>query len=216
MLGFPASTEFNKKIPKQKFYEKLDVSPDLRRIFIDRIRQAFWRNKLATTTLNIAPGEQVSEIEVVEVKLSSPKLDENVLRLIDRGIPYHTLFLLECNGKVQAVIGYKEAAASGSPAFKVNCYYCTDWMPEEKLNLRIDGLNMDAVYESLVRQIAGDKLRTNPGESLKDSVERDEKKKRLEKQIAALENKMRREKQLNRKMALKAEIKKLEAELEKN
>ena len=25
MLGFPASTEFGKRIPKQKFYENLDV-----------------------------------------------------------------------------------------------------------------------------------------------------------------------------------------------
>lgn len=33
MLGFPASTEFGKRIPKQKFYENLDVSPTLRRVF---------------------------------------------------------------------------------------------------------------------------------------------------------------------------------------
>ena len=75
------------------------------------------------------------------------------------------------------------------------------------MQLRIDGLNMDTVYESLVRQIAGDKLQTDSGESLKESVERDEKKKQLEKQIAVLENKMRREKQLNRQMEMNAELK---------
>lgn len=68
---------------------------------------------------------------------------------------------------------------------------------------------MDAVYESLVRQIAGNALQAGSGESLKDSIERDEKKKLLEKQIAALENKMRREKQLNRQMEMNAELKKL-------
>ena len=52
------------------------------------------------------------------------------------------------------------------------------------------------------------------GESLKESVERDEKKKQLEKQIAALENKMRREKQLNRRMEMNAELKKLKTRLE--
>ena len=36
MLGFPASTEFNKRIPKQKFYENLEVSPALRRVFAPR------------------------------------------------------------------------------------------------------------------------------------------------------------------------------------
>ena len=34
-------------------------------------------------------------------------------------------------------------------------YYHTDWVPEDELRFRVDGLNMDAVYESLVRQIAG-------------------------------------------------------------
>ena len=65
-----------------------------------------------------------------------------------------------------------------------------------------------------MRQIAGDKLQTDSGESLKESVERDEKKKQLEKQIAALENKMRREKQLNRRMEMNAEMKRLRKEID--
>lgn len=213
MLGFPVSTEFNKRIPKQKFYENLDVSPTLRRVFVDQIRIVYWRNKLAASTLNIAAGEAVTEIEVFEVRLNEPLLDEAVLKQIDKEIPYHLLFILTCDGKAQAWIGYKEAVASGSNAFKVNRYYHTDWMPEDELQLRIDGLNMDTVYESLVRQIAGDKLQTDSGESLKESVERDEKKKQLEKQIATLESKMRKEKQLNRRIEMNAEFKKLQREL---
>ena len=88
-------------------------------------------------------------------------------------------------------------------------------MPENELHLHIDGLNMDAIYESLVRQIAGDKLQTDSSESLKESVERDEKKKQLEKQISALENKMKKEKQLNRRMEMNSELKKLRKEMEK-
>jgi len=215
MLGFPASTEFNKKIPKQKFYDNLDISPALRRVFVDQIRLVYWRNKLAASTLNIATGEAVTEIEVFEVRLNDPQLDEAVLKQIDKEIPYHILFVLTCDGKAQAWIGYKEAAASGSNAFKVSRYYHTDWMPENELHLGIDGLNMDAVYESLVRQIAGDKLQTDSGESLKESVERDEKKKQLEKRISVLENKMKKEKQLNRRMEMNSELKKLRKEMEK-
>lgn len=215
MLGFPVSTEFNKRIPKQKFYDNLDVSPTLRRVFVDQIRLVYWRNKLAASTLNIAAGEVVSEVEVFEVRLNEPKLDEAVLKQIDKEIPYHLLFILTCDGKAQAWIGYKEAAASGSNAFKVSRYYHTDWMAEEELQFHIDGLNMDAVYESLVRQIAGDKLQADSGESLKESVERDEKKKQLEKQIATLESKMRKEKQLNRQMEMNAELKKLRKEIER-
>lgn len=214
MLGFPVSTEFNKRIPKQKFYENLDVSATLRRVFVDQIRIVYWRNKLAASTLNIAAGEAVTEIEVFEVRLNEPKLDEAVLKQIDKEIPYHLLFILTCDGKAQAWIGYKEAAASGSSAFKVNRYYHTDWMPEDELQLRIDGLNMDAVYESLVRQIAGDKLQADSGESLKESVERDEKIKNLKKQIEVIQGKIRKEKQLNVQMKLNGELKKLKKELE--
>lgn len=51
-------------------------------------------------------------------------------------------------------------------------------------------------------------------ESLKQHVERDKKKKLLEKQIATLENKIRKEKQLNRRLEMNAELKKLRRKLE--
>ena len=214
MFGFPLSSEFNKRIPKQKFYENIDISPAMRRVFSEQIKLIYWRNKLAPTTLNLAAGDAVVEIEVFEVKLNVPQLDEAVLRQIDKEIPYHILFVLTFEGKAQAWIGYKEAASGGN-AFKVNRYYHTEWVPENELHFTLGGLNMDAVYESLVRQIAGDLLQASAGESLKESVGRDEERRRLEKQIAALENAMRKEKQLNRKMDLNAELKKLRKELEK-
>lgn len=211
MFGFPVSTEFNKRIPKQKFYENIEVSPFVKRIFVEQIRIIYWRNKLAAATLNLAAGDAVTEIEVFEVKLNVPQLDEAVLRQIDKAIPYHILFVLTYEGKAQAWIGYKEASAGGT--FKVSRYYHTDLAAEEELKLTVDGLNMDAVYESLVRQIAGECLQAPSHESLKESVGRDEERRRLEKQIAALENAMHKEKQLNRKMELNAELKKLRKEL---
>ena len=214
MFGFPGSPEFNKRIPKHKFYENIEVSSSLRRVFVEQIKIVYWRNKLAVSTLNIASGESVTEIEVFEVRLTEPILEETVLRQIDKEIPYHILFILTCDGKAQAWIGYKEAAVSGSNAFKVNRYYHTEWMPENELRFSIDGLNMDAVYENPVRQIAGEILQTNSNESLKDSVERDEERRRLEKQFAALENKIRKEKQLNRRMEMNTELKRLKEELE--
>lgn len=212
MLGLPRTTEFGKRIPKQKFYDNISISQDLKRVFAEQIAAIFWSNKISPDTLNVAAGDTVDEIEVFTIRLNQPSLDTRVLQQIDKQIPYHIIFVLEYKGRLQAWIGYKEAAASGSNAFKVSRYYHTDWMPEDELHLSIDGLNMDAVYESLVRQIAGDKLQTDSGERLKESVERDEKKKQIEKQIAALENKMRREKQLNRQMEMNAELKNLRKE----
>ena len=215
MFGFPASTEFGKRIPKQKFYENIDITPALKRVFVEQIRLIYWRNKLAATTLNLAAGETVTEIEVFEVRLNAPQLEEAVLRQMDKEIPYHILFIFTYAGKAQAWIGYKEATASGNNAFKVSRYYHTDWIPEDELQFRVDGLNMDAVYENLVRQIAGDELQADAGESLQASVARDERRRQLEKQIATLENKMRKEKQLNRRMEINAELKKLKKEKEK-
>lgn len=111
---------------------------------------------------------------------------------------------------------YKEKAGSGNSAFKVDTYYHTEWLPEDELILKLDGLNMDAVYENYVRQIVGDALRAISGgelESLKESVERDKKIQQLRKQIDALQAKVRREKQLNQQMELNATIKQLWKEL---
>ena len=91
---FPQTTEFGKRIPKQKFYENMDVSPALKRVFVEQIKLIHWRNKLAVSTMNIAPGKTVTEIEVIEIKLASPQLNEAVLRQIDKEIPYHILFIL--------------------------------------------------------------------------------------------------------------------------
>lgn len=214
MLGLPKSTEFNKRIPKQKFYENLTVTPAMKRVFIDQIKVIYWRNKIAVTTMNLGVGDAVTEVEIFEIKLASPQLDVSVLRQIDKEIPYHIIFLLECDGKYQAWTAYKETAASGSNAFKVGIYYHTEWMPEEELPLKVDGLDIDKVYENFVRQIAGDTLQTDSDESLKESVERDAKRQLLEKQISALQAKVRKEKQLNKQVQLNSELKALKKELE--
>ena len=207
MLGLPKSTEFNKRIPKQKFYENIAVTPAMKKAFVEQIRIIYWRNKIAATTLNLAAGEQVTEIEVFEVRLSAPELDESVLRQIDREIPYHILFLLEYEGRYQAAIGYKEAA--GKTAFKVNRYYYTDWLDADELPVHLDGLSLDAVYENFVRQIAGTALDSDESATLKESVENQKQQEQLEKQIAALKAKIRKEKQPKRKFDLVQELKAL-------
>lgn len=213
MLGLPKTTDFNKRIPKEKFYENLNVTPTVKKCFVDQIKVIYWRNKIASSTTNLAAGSTVTEIEVFEVRLKTNILDEAVLRQIDKEIPYHIIFLLEYDGKYQAWTAYKEAS-TGNTAFKVNHYYHTDWMAEDALPLKLDGLNVDAVYENFVYQIAGDTLQAAEHESLQDAVERDEKVKNLKKQIEVLQARIRKEKQLNVQMKLNTELKKLKKELE--
>ena len=211
MLGFSQTTEFNKRIPKQKFYENLDVSPALKRVFVEQIKLIHWRNKLAESTLNIAPGQAVTEIEVIEIKLTQPQLDEAVLRQIDKEIPYHILFVLSYGNKVQAWTGYKEAAESGKKAFKVNKYYHTEWMLEDELILDIEGLNMDAVWDNFIIQIGGVEL--EQGNDLAEQIAVDERKEKLIKEIEKLEKQARNEKQPNKKFELAQKVKALKEKL---
>ena len=212
MLGFPQTTEFNKRIPKQKFYENMEVSPALKRVFVEQIKLIHWRNKLAVSTMNIAPGEAVTEIEVIEIKLASPQLNEAVLRQIDKEIPYHILFILSFDGKVQAWTGYKEATESGNKAFKVNKYYHTEWIPEYELNLKIEGLNMDAVWEYLIIQVGG--VEVGQGKSLDEQIQIDGQKAKMQKEIEKLEKQARNEKQPNKKFQLAQQVKTLKKQLD--
>ena len=113
-FNLPESTTFNRRVPKQKFYENCAVSVALKRSFVDEITAVWWRNKLAATTLNLAKGAVVTEIEVFEIELANGHLNEEVLRQMDRMIPYHLLFVLTFENRAQAWIGYKEASGTGA------------------------------------------------------------------------------------------------------
>ena len=207
MLNLPASAAFNRRIPKQKFYEELPLTPALRRVFVGQINAIWWRCKIAPATANLAPGRTVTELEVFELQLAQPSLDEGVLRAIDKRIPYPILYLLTCDGRCQAWIGYQPAGQGGA-----RVYYHTAWQPQEDLKLELRGLDTDVAYENFVRQIAGGALDAPAAEPLPRSIARDQRRRALEKQIAVLQNKIRREKQLNRQVELNQELKRLRKE----
>jgi len=211
LLGLPKSTLFGKRIPKQKFYDNLSVTAQLKQVFKEQINLITWQHKIAPTTIHIAEGESVKEIEVITIKLNQRELDKRVLALIDKEIPYHILFLLEYGGEVQAWIGYKEQATRST--FKPGTYYHTDWLVPDALNLHIDGLDMDKVYENLIRQVAGERL-GDTNSDIKEAVNRDEQRQKLVKQIAALERKIKNETQFNRQAELNGELRRLRKELE--
>ena len=207
MFDFPQTTYFGKLIPKTKFYDKLTIDKKVERSFIDQIASVRWVHKLSADTLNVSKGNTVDEIEVFLIKLKTPELDINVLKQMDRQLPYHLIFILAFDGKIQVWTSYKEESTGA--AFKVGSYYHTDWVTEDSFSLSITGLNMDTVYENLVRQIAGDTLAQVQDESLKESVERQAEREKLEKEIERLRKKIRNEKQFNRQVELNRQLKEL-------
>lgn len=187
MLSFPTSTVFERRIPKQKFYQNLDVTAEVKRLFIEQIKLITWANKLSAQTMNLAPGQTVQEIEVFRIRMAGDVLDSRVLNLMDKQIPYHLLFVLErSDGKCQLSVTYKEASQSGGSAFQLRQNYRTVWQTPEALTLNLTGLNMDALYEGIVRQIAGDALAAPKAETLQAAVEQAQAWEKLQKQIDQL------------------------------
>ena len=214
MLNLPSTTEFGRRIPKQKFYDNIDVSPEVKRLFIDQIRLITWAHKLSAQTMNLADGQDVQEIEVFHIKLLGDTLDPRVTEQMDKQIPYHILFVLERpDGMVQLVIRYKEAAQAGENAFRLQKSYATDWQNINELSLPVNALDMDSLYESIVRFVAGDALTAAPDENLKTAIEQTQAQENLRRQLEQLKSHMKKEKQLSRQMELRRQIKQLEKQL---
>ena len=204
---FPESARFDKRIPKQKFYNNLDITPALKRAFVEQIQSVYWSYKLAPEIISIGAGTEVAEIEVFEIKLTTKELDEAVLRQIDKQIPYHILFVLTYADQIRLAIAHKNAADSGKNAFKVNKYFYTPWQSEADLSISIKGLTMDTVWEGFITQISG--ITVQQGNTLDQQIVADEKRAKLEKEIARPEKLARAEKQPKKKFELVQQIQKL-------
>ena len=203
MLDFPQKTFFNRVIPKAKFYEKLPVTQAVKNCFVNEIAGIVWRNKLSAETLNVQPGSRVREIEVIEITLKGETLNDSVLKLIDKGIPYQLLFMLKRGEEYQLCIGYKETETAS-----VKEYFKTPWQTFSELPLQISGLTLDEVCDNFIRQI-NTRLAVADAMPLKDALADDAMRQKIEKQIALLEKKMKAEKQPKRKFELHEEIQRL-------
>ena len=200
MLGLPRSTEVNRRVAKEKIYANTTMTTQLRDIIKNQIESIIWRNKLSDTTVGLSPGEDVKEIQVFEITLRQCGLDKRVLTAISKAIPYKILYVLTFGDVAQTWI-----EASGT-------FYNSDWFRIDGCTLKLDGLNLDTVYENLARHIAGGRLDSEG--DISEAVEIDKLRQKLEREIAGLEKKILREKQFNRQVELNNKLKQLRTELE--
>jgi DNA-binding transcriptional MerR regulator len=142
----------------------------------------------------------VKEIQVFEITLRQRELDKRVLSAIAKAIPYKILFILTFEGYAQGWIKI------------FNTFYHSEWIRLIDMKLRIEGLNLDTVYESIARQVAGGRLDKEAG--IVEAVRRDKERQRLTREIVALEKKMLCERQFNRQVEMHNKLKKLRKELE--
>ncbi len=214
MINLPESTFYNKKVPKQKFYDKLRISKSLENQFIKEIDSIIWKNKISHETINVSKGKTVAEIEVFEINLKSPNISQSVIEFIDREIPYHLVFVLKYKDMGQICISYKEEKKNKEGKFKVDTFYKTGWQGFDELELNIEGLNLDKVYENFLIQIADGKLNTDDCTDIKNAVEKNKEREKLEEYIKKLENRVKNEKQFNRQVTLMGELRKAKKQFE--
>ena len=212
MLGLPKSTEYNKRIPKTQFYRNLDLPNKVKQQFVDEIDTIIWHNKISPDTMAVPKGEEVTEIEVIEILLHQRGVSDNILEIMDRGIPYHIVFALTFKEEVQVALGYKEKSQKKDTKYRVERYYFSEWTSTNELVLELKGLNLDRIYENLLRRFIP---KERP--QVRDLRETIALQKEIEKQAAlceSLEKRMKNESQFNVQVQLNRRLREEKAKLD--
>ena len=93
--------------------------------------------------------------------------------------------------------------------FFVDDIYFTNW--NEKIDFNFNGIDLNAVYENIIRSVTNISEQSN---NIDEELEKDKKLKEVQKEIERLENKMKAEKQFNKKVELNKQIIEKKHELE--
>ena len=212
MFKLPSSTLVNRKIPKNKFYEKLQANHHLKELFTDQVESIIWKHKLSRDTIRLEPKDEIEEIQIFEVHLKEKLYSLELLRSIDKAIPYPILHVLMVEGQAKLAIAYKERNQTNDNRSVVRSYHETDWQPVERIELDIlQGLDLKAMYENIIRQLLPIKMK--PEMELSAVLERQAQIDKLTQECQRLESKIRAEKQFNKKVELNMELQRKRKEL---
>jgi hypothetical protein len=212
MLGLPSSTLFNRKIPKNKFYKKLQANNKIKVMFVEQVESIIWKHKLSKETIRLESEGDIQEIQIFEVKLKQKTNAQEILKSIDRAIPYPILYVLLFEDQVKLSMAYKERSKNDDNKFMVRSFHESEWQPARDLKFTVvQGLNLKAVYENIIRQLLT--VQAWPEEELTTTLERQSLIDKLTRDVDRLESMIRREKQFNKKVELNIEQQRKRKEL---
>lgn len=199
MLGLPQSTEVKRPLPKAQLYRRFDWKPSQRESFDSDVSRLDFVNWIAPRTLPaIAEGAEVKEIFVIEVSLKSRDFDPKNIVLLAKSIPQRVIYLLRFENEVMLAVYHSKL-------------FTAPWQPIDSATFALSGLNLDAIWQSLVSSIG--QFSVEQENSLTEQIKIDTERVQIEKHIAALEKQMYASKQPRRKRELYAEITKLKRDL---
>src|SRR3954471_6917979 len=94
MFAYPKQAAVNRIVPKNKIYAHAKPSKRVKELFVSEVREILWKYKLSPETTNLPARHGITEIQVFEIALKTPEVDDAVLQAIDRAITFPLLFQL--------------------------------------------------------------------------------------------------------------------------
>lgn len=217
MYNLPQSTIVNRVIPKKTFVNQLGANTRMKDHFTNDVVRVEWLAKLAPSTINVADGKEVHEITIFLVPIKDENCPDDIFSFIDGMIPRHTIFILRWGDMTCLHLNYKEwmeSSTNTDKTFRIAKTYRSQWIKDTEISLSIEGLTMDAIYEALVRQVAGERIIIQ-SESLREDVEKSTQREMLLKEIEILKRKEAKERQPQKKFVLHQQRIALELEISK-
>ena len=203
---YPAGTKFGRIIPKDRIIDVAKPSATVRKQFTSHISRIIWAHKLAPETLNIAAGDAIAEVQILALTLKADKLDDDVLRAIDKAIPHPIVFELTSGEKTRVRAAYKRPSEAGGDKWVVEAYFGTDWHKGEIERQKLPtAVNMERLYQAMLKPLVP--IAPRKRETLPKQVARLADIEAVQKNIAKLQGKLRREKQYKKKIVLNSELK---------
>lgn len=214
LLDYPRNAAFGRVLPKKKIYEHAGVSARLKQLFVSQVDQIVWRFKLAPETINLAATGSVAEIQIIDISLHTGSLDEEVLRAIDRAIPFPIIFELTWSGKRRATAAFKRPSEADASKWVISEYFGVDWTsegaPRDPLPVALD---LGGLYDKLLTAMMPAQVRTDG--AIQDRVARLEEVRAQSLEIERIKSRLAREKQFNKRVAINAELRDAKLEMER-
>ncbi|RMB51781.1 uncharacterized protein DUF4391 [Sphingomonas sp. PP-CE-3A-406] len=214
-FDYPKAAAFGRIVPKNRIYEHASVGTVLKDLFVNQVDQIVWMYKLAPETTNLSATKAVSEIQVFGVSLRTGKLDEEVLRAIDRAISFPLIFELSRSGKRKAVAAFKRSSDADPKKWVVGAYFSTDWVsddgPRQPMPL---ALNLGGLYDALLTALMPKAVSNEAGEDMQARVARMEEIRAKTREVDRIRTHLAREKQFNKRVAINAKLRAARNDLE--
>jgi hypothetical protein len=206
LYRWPVAARFGRVVPKNKFYKHANLSPAARELFVDEVQRITWAYKLADETIHLRGNVAVPEIQVFSIDAKDEEVSDAVLAVIDKAIPFPIIFEINRGSGDQArsrmVAAYKQL---GGTTLGLSGYFTTGWVPTDSRRVPLPaGLDLSGLYAALLTPFLP--IAARSGEDLSEAIRRMDEARKLEREIATLEKKLRSQPQLNRKVELRRSI----------